>query len=131
MSAKSMRTFFKENVEQLTNKKYVASDRIKDENGNPVEWELRHVNNKVMNDIKRRAANGSNVIDEALEMCVHAIVYPDLRDSELQDSYGVNKPADLLCELLSAAELDRIEIFVMDMNGYNEDLTSMVDNAKN
>lgn len=131
MAAKSMRAFFRENVEQLTNEMYVASNRIKDEDGNPVEWELRHIPNKVMNDIKKRAMNGSDAIDEALEMCVHAVVYPDLRDSDLQDSYEVKKPTDLLLELLTSAELDQLELFVMSMNGYDEDLVDKVDNAKN
>lgn len=131
MAAKSMRAFFKENVEQLENVMYVASERIKDENGNPVEWELRHIPNKVMNDIKKRAMNGSDAIDEALVMCVHAVVYPDLRDSDLQDSYEVKKPTDLLLELLTSAELDQLELFVMSMNGYDEDLADKVKNAKN
>ena len=131
MAARSMSAFFKENVEQLTNEMYVASKRIKDENGKPVEWELRHIPNKVMNNIKKKAMNGSNAIDEALDMCVHAVIYPDLRNSELQDSYGVKNSAELLLEMLTSAELDQLELFVMEMNGYTDDLAEMVDNAKN
>lgn len=39
--AATLSAFFAQNAEQIPNKKVVISNRFKDEDGNPVEWELK------------------------------------------------------------------------------------------
>lgn len=128
----SLNGFFKENVEELKNTFYPASKRMKDENGKPIKWEIRFIPNPIMSKIKEDRANGTiSQIEAGLRMAVAAIVYPDLNNAALQDSYGVKNPKDLLSAMLSSAELDKLEEVVVEANGYTEDFNEKVEKAKN
>lgn len=131
-TTRSMNAFFKENVEEVKNVFYPASKRIKDENGNPVEWEIRVIPNSIMDAIKKKMHSGVVTgFEAAMEIAIAAIVYPNLNDSALQDSYGVKKKDELLKQMLTSAEIDALENFVMDANGYSDDFEAKVETAKN
>ena len=64
-------------------------------------------------------------------MIAASVVYPDLYNKELQDSYGVTTPEDLLLEMVDdPAEYNEFVKFVQDMSGF-ESMSEKVDEAKN
>ena len=114
---------------------YVASGRFKDSKGKPIEWELRPVPTELMEDIKERT-NYYGDTDKmmgrfALETVVETVAFPNLRDSDLQDSYGVKTPVALLYKLLNTAELDMLKIQALEINGYGEDFNALAGEIKN
>ena len=64
------------------------------------------------------------------KMAVAATVYPDLNNAELQDSYGVKTPEQLLKKMLYPQEFDRYAQAILDMAGV-ESLEDLRKEAKN
>ncbi len=61
-----------------------------------------------------------------------SIVYPDLYDAELQDSYGVKTPEDLLLAMVdNPGEYSDLTAFVQKFQGFDVSFSDKVDEAKN
>ena len=61
-----------------------------------------------------------------------ASVYPDLYDEELQDSYGVKTPEDLLYAMVDGAgEFQMFEVWMQKFQGFTDSFDVKVDEAKN
>lgn len=138
----NLKAFLKENVEVIDNVEYVASSRIKDENGKPVAWKMRTLSNKEVNLWKKdfikitiedggvRTKDFDN--DEFVKKClVESITYPDLNNKELQDSYGVMSAEELLTEILNPGEYVRLNEKLNEINGFTVTLADKVTKAKN
>jgi hypothetical protein len=64
-------------------------------------------------------------------MCA-CIVEPNLYNKELQDSYGVMTPEDLLKEMIDdPGEYQNFASFIQNFNGFNTTLEDKVEEAKN
>ena len=102
--------FYKENIKREKSKPYkvAVSDAFQDENGKAIEWELKplrqttimDISNKhlevIVNTDDRTSTTKGSVARYNLELMAKTIVYPNLRDQKLQDSYGVVGEEDLL-----------------------------------
>ena len=57
---------------------------------------------------------------------------PDLYNVELQNSYGVKKPDDLLMAMVDdPGEYNALVAFVQNLQGFNTSFNDLVDEAKN
>lgn len=66
------------------------------------------------------------------KMIVASVVAPDLYDAELQDSYGVKTPEDLLLEMVDdPGEYNDLAAYVQKIQGFNVSFEEKVDEAKN
>lgn len=137
--------FMKKNKIVKENTTYVATKSLVDENGNPLLWVIKPLTTKE-NDVIREECmvdvpvkgkpnvfrprlNTSKYIGKMLCACV---VEPNLYDKELQDSYGVMTPEELLKEMVdNAAEYDAFTTFVQNFNGFNGTMEEKVEEAKN
>lgn len=135
--------FMAENVEKIENKKVVVSKRFKDENGNPMTWEIQAITSDVHADLMKRATVQVPVVgqrgqytrerdsEKFMAMFLAAsVVYPDLNDAKLQDSYGVKTPHDLIKKMLYPVELGNLGEMVAELSGV-EDLPNLIEEAKN
>jgi hypothetical protein len=137
--------FMKANKVKKENVKRIPTTSIVDEKGNSPEWEFRQISSKENKELRekniievpipgkfgayRQRINGENY---TLDMIVASTVTPNLYDSELQDSYGVKTPEDLLMAMLdNPAEYDELAAFIQKFNGYNKTLDEKVEEAKN
>ena len=133
--------FLKTNLAQRVNVKYVASKSFTDEAGKPLEWELRA--STVQEDeqlrkecTKRRATKYGQYTEEfeaneyMARLVANSIVYPDLNDSELQDSYGARGASSLLKQMLLPGEYTELTAKINEVNGY-EPFEQLVEEAKN
>lgn len=121
--------FLKKNKIVKENILYPATAAILDENGNPVEWELRAVSTKENNllieeSTKYTVAENGEIIptfDNNLyvkKLVAAAVVYPDLHNRSLQDSYGVMTPEDLLEAIVDyPEEFNMLAKKVKEQNG--------------
>ena len=61
-----------------------------------------------------------------------SVVEPNLYSAELQDSYGVTKPEDLIVEMIdNPTEYNDFALFIQEFNGFTESINDKVDEAKN
>ena len=65
-------------------------------------------------------------------MIVASTVYPDLYDAELQDSYNVKTPEDLIYAMVDdAGEYQEFGIWLQKFQGFTKGLEEKVEEAKN
>ena len=135
--------FMAGNVEKVENKKIVISNRFKDENGKPQEWEIKVIPAAENEELQRRCMvnvpvpGQRNVYSRELDRNKYAaalaaacVVYPDLNNAELQDSYGVKGADALLLAMLYNGEYNKLFQAVTAMNNF-ETLGEQVQAAKN
>ena len=65
------------------------------------------------------------------KLVVACVVYPDLNDAALQDSYGAMGADTLVKKMLTAGEYAALLEKVQEINGYDKDMSELVDEAKN
>ena len=131
------------NANNVENVKFVASKRFV-ENKKPVEWELKAIGSDLDEAIRKECTkkvpiNGkrgqytqeTDTDKYIAKMCVNCIVYPNLNDAELQDSYGVMGAEELLKKMLLPGEYTELKAKVMEVNGYDMSMEELVDEAKN
>lgn len=137
--------FMKQNKVVKENKMYAVTKSLRDENGNPVEWEIRPLTPDEVSAIRkdctteipinvRKGMYRPKVDGEKLSkrLVVESIVEPNLYSTELQDSYGVKKPEDLLSKLVdSPGEFNNLIAFVQEFNDLNTDFEDKVEHVKN
>lgn len=137
--------FMKANKVMRENEKYAPTTSLTDEKGNPLQWEFRPLTSKE-NDALRDECTidvpvtgkpnlfrpKTNTSKYVAKMIVAATVYPDLRDSELQDSYGVKSPEELLYALVDdAGEYQQFTLWMQKYQGFIKSLDDKVAEAKN
>mgnify|MGYP002544732200 CR=1 FL=1 len=66
------------------------------------------------------------------KMVAESVVCPNLYDAELQDSYGVTNPEDLVREMVdNPGEYQDLAAFVQNFSGFDVSMEQKVDEAKN
>lgn len=136
--------FMKENKIVKENGTYAPTKSLVDENGKPFEWEFRHITSKEdgelrdENTIDVQVTGKPNLFRPRLQsnkyirsMVAKSVVVPDLRDAELQDSYGVKTPEDLLQAMVDdPGEYTDLAAFVQKFQGFNTSFEDKVEEAK-
>ena len=137
--------FMKRNKIVKENERYVATESLCDEEGKPLEWEFRHISSRENEEIREKctvdvAITGKpNVYRPRLnsskyvrKLVAASVVHPDLYDAELQDSYGVKTPEDLLLEMVDdPGEYNMLAEYVQKFQGFQASFQDKVDEAKN
>jgi len=137
--------FMKGNKIAKPNGKYAPTSSLVDENGKPLEWEFRHLTSKENEEIRSKCTKeipitgklGAfrpklNTAQYLSEMIVESTVYPDLKDAELQNSYGVMGETELLYALVDdAGEYQELTNWMQQFQGFTKGLEEQVQEAKN
>lgn len=134
--------FMKGNKKIRENVLYPATASLCDENGKPLNWVLKPLTTeiteqiredctKIVNDNGKRKSNFNNKL-YLLKMCCASVVEPDLYNVELQNSYGVMTPEDLIMQMIdNPSEYMALVGKVQEINGYDVSFSEKVDEAKN
>lgn len=137
--------FMKSNKVQKDNGKYAPTKSLCDEKGNPLEWEFKHISSKENENLRESCmidvpvTGKPNMYRPKLKtsqylqkMIISSVVFPDLYDAELQDSYGVKTPEDLLFAMVDdPGEYNDLGAWVQQFQGFNTSFDEKVDEAKN
>lgn len=137
--------FMKANKTLKENGFYPATKSLCDEKGNPLEWEFKHISSKENEEIRENCTIDLPVTGKPNLYCpklksslyiqrmiAASVVMPDLFDSELQDSYGVKTPEDLLMAMVDdPGEYNDLAAFVQKFQGFNVSFEDRVNEAKN
>ena len=124
----SLKSFFSSSAIIPENKKVIISNRFV-ENGKPIEWELRAItedeNSKIRNacthttKFKGQSTTEFDKNRYLAKLCAASVVFPDLKDAELQKSYGVVGDGEVLMAMLLPGEFETLAEIAQDMNGFN------------
>jgi hypothetical protein len=149
MIMNELELFFADNVEESEVVEYVASPRFKDKEGNPLKWQLKAVSSEECTEIKKKCVKKVPIPGKRGQytqdfdstryntmMCAATVVYPDLNNAALQDSWGkktgtsIMSAEQLLNVMLIPGELDLLSAKVTEVNGYTN-INDDIEEAKN
>lgn len=137
--------FMKANKAVKENELHPVTRSLCDENGKPLDWEFRHITSKENEAIREDCTievpvtGKPNMYRQKLrsslylqKMIVASVAMPDLYDADLQDSYGVKTPEELLLALVDdPGEYNDLAAYVQKFQGFNVSFDDKVDEAKN
>ncbi len=134
--------FMKNNKKVRENAMYPATKYLLDENGEPLQWEIQPISTRKNSEIREKCTfevpsklgmvkTKVNNTKYMAMLLAESVVYPDLYNKELQDSYGVSKPEDLIQEMIDDA--GEYNNFIAFINEYNDitPISEKIEKAKN
>ena len=141
----NLHSFLKTNKKEKPTTTYPATKSLCDENGEPLLWTIKPLSTKQNDRLRdsctvevpvagktgmyRQKIDTSKYLAKMICAC---IVEPNLYDKELQDSYGVMTPEDLLAEMVDdPGEYNNLAAFIQEYNGFTETIEEKVEQAKN
>lgn len=137
--------FLKKNKKVRENTTYPATKSLVDENGKPLKWVIKPLTTKENEDIRESCTyevpvKGKpnmfrpkvNTSQYLAKMIVASVVEPNLYNAELQDSYGVKTPEDLLKEMIDdPGEYNDFATFIQQFNGFTTNINDSIEEVKN
>ncbi len=137
-----LQAFFAQNVATNITEDYLVSERFKDKDGKPIPWKLRTVSEAENEEIRKastRYVKGKNGVkvaetngDEYIgKLAVASVVFPDLKNADLQKSYGVIGADAVLKKMLLSGEYAALIQKVQEINGFDKDINDKIEEVKN
>ncbi len=140
----NLNRFLKENKIVKENVKYAATKSLVDEAGKPLLWEIQPLSTKKNENIRESCTieipvkGKPNLFREKIDsakytakLIASSVVFPDLYDKDLQDSYGVMTPEELIMEMIDdPGEYGDFAQFITEFNGFS-DINDDIEEAKN
>lgn len=125
------------NPTKLENKEVIVSNRFQ-EDGKPVPFVIKPIsqkeNKKLIKKYTKTNKKGVETFDRAeyvQALTASAVVFPDLKNSELQKAYGVLGEEELLGVMLYAGEFAELAQAVQELSGLDEDINDNIEEVKN
>ena len=139
---KDLKFFLRQNAVLPQNEEVEVTQRFKDENGSPIKFEIKPISNELDDELRKqntrqvKRAKGVYVpeLDNQgylADMTIIAVVYPDLNDKELQDSWGVMDAKELINAMLLPGEYNVLLQAIQQLNGWDLSLDDIKEEAKN
>lgn len=139
---KDLKFFLKQNTIPVENQEVEVSKRFKDDAGNTVKFEIKSISNEMDDALRkqntRQVKKAKGVIVPELDqqkyfvdLVLKSLVYPDLDDKELQDSWGVMDSKELINAMLLPGEYTALLQEVQKINGWDLNVEDIKDEVKN
>lgn len=134
--------FFRTNAKTKTKGTYPATKALVDANGDPLLWTIRPLttanNFELVGSCMGEVKIGDKVTREldwakyVQKLICMSVVDPNLYDKELQDSYGVMSPEDLVMEMINdPSEFEAFANYIRNFSGLLVNINDKVEEAKN
>lgn len=141
----NLELFMKKNKKIRKNTFYPATKTLTDKDGSPLLWEIKPLTTEETENIRLECTREIPVpgkrnmyrdkIDSNLyldKLMVAAIVFPDLYNADLQDSYGVKTPEELLKKMVDdPSEYADLMSYIQEQSGFDKDISDEIEEAKN
>lgn len=140
----NLKAFLSQNVMKEENMKFVPSKRFIGEDGKPIEWEIKAITSEEDEKIRRSCTRKVPVVGKRGQftqetdfqayvgkLAAACIVFPNLEDAELQDSYKVMGSDVLLKTMLKSGEYIDLITKIQEINGFEQTMEDLVEEAKN
>lgn len=136
------KAFLQQNALEIENIKFPVSDRFLDEEKKPIEWEIKAVTSdedaRIRNTHTKKVSGKGGLVTRSFDaeeylatLATRCVVFPNLNNAELQNSYGVMSAEQLIKKMLKPGEYQKLLQKVQEVNGYNLTINDLVDEAKN
>ena len=126
--------FLKKNKKARENVKYAATKSLCDENGSPLEWEIKPLNSREYDQLMADCSDDKGKMDWVMfreRLVTACVAEPNLNSSELQDSYGVMSAEDLLRAMVDdPSEFSAFYKFADNMSS-SGNIDEKIEQAKN
>ena len=137
----SLSAFLAQNAIKVENEKIVVSQRFVNQAGEPMEWEIRAMTEEENKALRRSCTKSVKLnkvartteTDSELyiaKMVAESVVYPDLKNAQLQESYKAYGAEELLQKMLTAGEYSTLLEAVHSLNGFDKE-DELEEEAKN
>lgn len=135
----TLKLFLKENKVKRENVFYKATESLKDENGEALLWEIRHITtdederirDECVSEVKGRGMR-LDASKYLKKMAAASVVFPPLANASLQDSYGAMTPEELLTKMIDdPGEYQRFIRFIQETQGFDVSVREKAEEAKN
>jgi len=134
--------FFAGNAIASEPEAFIVSDRFRDEDGAPVEWQLRPISEEMNEQLRTSSTKRmpgkkgvmvpeTNISEYMAKLVTACIVYPNLNDAELQSSYGVRGADALIRKMLLSGEYAALLEKIQQLNGFDKNVNELSDEVKN
>jgi len=125
------------NPVKVDNKEVIISNRFQEE-GKPVPFVIRPITQKenelLIKKFTKKDRRGNETFDRTgyiHELTASAVVFPDLKNTELQKAYGVLGEAELLKAMLLVGEFAELSQAVQELSGLDVDINEEIEEVKN
>ena len=136
--------FLKENKKKKENGFFPATKSLCDADGKPLMWEIKPLSTRDDQELRdectvQKLIPGKNGEQQLrfdsqkylVRMMTACIIFPDLDDKKLQDSYGVKSAEDLIVEMIDDPdEFNEFAGFIQEYSGF-DDIVDVEQKAKN
>lgn len=143
--ATNLSAFLKKNKKYKDDVAYKVTSSLCDENGTPLDWKIKAVSTEEYERIREKCTTEVQVTGKPgvyrqkfnsslfiVKLMCASVAEPDLYNKELQDSYGVMNPEDLIKQMIdNPGEYNEFAEFIQKFNGFDETLQDKVNEAKN
>ena len=136
------KAFLQQNALETENIKFPVSNRFLDENKKPIDWEIKAVTSdedaRIRKAYTKKVTGKGGVVTQNFDaeeylaaLAARCVVYPNLNNAELQNSYGVMSAEQLVKKMLKPGEYQTLMQKVQEVNGYDVGINELVEEAKN
>ena len=136
------KAFLQQNALETENIKFPVSNRFLDENKQPIAWEIKAVTSdedaRIRKAHTKKVTGKGGVVTQNFDaeeylaaLTVRCVVYPNLNNAELQNSYNVMGAEQLVKKMLKPGEYQTLLQKVQEVNGYDLTINDLVEEAKN
>ena len=122
---------------KVENKEVIISNRFQ-EDGKPVPFVIRPItqkeNEQLIKKYTKRDKKGNetfNRTEYVQALTASAVVFPDLKNAELQKAYGVLGETELLKTMLYVGEFVELAQAVQELSGLDTDINEEIEEVKN
>lgn len=113
--------FYRENRKDREEREVLLSERMAASDGH---WRIRPMTQRENAEIWKRCGENEKRYEGMI--LAESVVFPELKDAELQNSYGVMGAERLLERMLTAGEYDRLRQAVEAINGGEGECTDFI-----
>ena len=139
---KDLKFFLRQNTIPVENQEVEVSKRFKDEEGNLIKFEIKSISNELDDALRKKntkqVKKAKGVIVPEMDtqgyyadVVLKSLVYPDLDNKELQDSWGVMDSKELLNAMLLPGEYGTLLQEVQKINGWDINIEDVKEEVKN
>jgi hypothetical protein len=134
--------FYMQNSVVETTEDFVVSPRFKGKDGKAIPWKLRSITEAENQEIRKAATKRTKAKygqytsetdpnEYVAKLVTATVVYPNLKDAALQETYGVKGAEALVRKMLLPGEFTKLTDQVQSLNGFDQDINELVEEVKN
>lgn len=134
----SLQDFLNNNLVDNLTEEVVVSPRFKDESGNLLKFKIKAMTGPEFEEVRKSAMSirkGKKVEFDSqkfnLQIIINNTLVPDFKHTESLQKVGCNLPEEYVLKVLLAGEMTTLVNEIQKLSGFDVDMETLVEEAKN